>query len=624
MKAFKTILIILILSSLTLVMFGCGSSSKTASAESQIATVKRGNLTLDITAAGNLALSRTEDLAIDLFYPTGTKGTLASVLVEEGDSVKEGQVLVTLDTSEWENQLKIVKKALDTAQRNVITKNGLVTNAEIQVAALQRQVTVKENDLIKAERLITAKELAVRQAELNVQTANNTLMKITEVKKAQDAVENAEQTLDFIKQILSGVRGGGLQVTNIDYWYQLRILTKQELADAEEDLQDILEGNDLSIAIDVTLQIAQKQFLVDQYKFALEDAKIALEDAKWSVEDANIAVDNAKRDVIDAQQTLENAKLDLADAQANLEDEQKNYDEAKSLSPEIKAPFDGFITKVNVAGGDEVLKGTVAVQIADPNKFEAEILVSEMDISQVKLDSEAMVSADAMPGLPFPAKVTHIAPTATIQSGVVNYTVKVELEALKAISQNQTTPATANATAGTLPPMLQRAVDSGRMTQEQAEEIVKNGPPEGFTPPENFTPPEGFTPPEDFTFPEGMEFPTFSGSQAKSQISSTTSQDFQLREGLTVTVSIIVASRTNVLLLPNAAVTKEGLQSYVQVVSDSGAAEKRAVKTGISDWQYTEITDGLTEGEQVIVPQTTTSSTSSSTRPGGMGFFGPR
>jgi len=191
------------------------------------------------------------------------------------------------------------------------------------------------------------------------------------------------------------------------------------------------------------------------------------------------------------------------------------------------------------------------------------------------------------------------------------------LEALKAISQNQTTPATGNATAGTLPPMLQRAVDSGRMTQEQAEEIMKKGPPT------DLALPEGFTPPEDFTFPEGMEFPAFSGSQAKSQISSTTSQDFQLREGLTVTVSIIVASRTNVLLVPNAAVTKEGLQSYVQVVSDSGAAEKRAVKTDISDWQYTEITDGLTEGEQVIVPLTTTSSTSSSNRPGGMGFFGP-
>jgi multidrug efflux pump subunit AcrA (membrane-fusion protein) len=88
-------------------------------------------------------------------------------------------------------------------------------------------------------------------------------------------------------------------------------------------------------------------------------------------------------------------------------------------------------------------------------------------------------------------------------------------------------------------------------------------------------------------------------------------------------VSIIVASRTNVLLVPNAAVTKAGGQSYAQVVTASGTTEKRAVKTGLSDWQYTEITDGLTEGEQVILPEAPAASTSSSQNRGGMGFFGP-
>jgi multidrug efflux pump subunit AcrA (membrane-fusion protein) len=94
---------------------------------------------------------------------------------------------------------------------------------------------------------------------------------------------------------------------------------------------------------------------------------------------------------------------------------------------------------------------------------------------------------------------------------------------------------------------------------------------------------------------------------------------------MTVTVNIIVASRTNVLLVPNGAVTTEGTQSYVQVISASGAIEKRAVKTGLSDWQYTEITDGLKEGEQVNVALNTASSTTTTTqRQGNMMFFGGR
>ena len=101
-------------------------------------------------------------------------------------------------------------------------------------------------------------------------------------------------------------------------------------------------------------------------------------------------------------------------------------------------------------------------------------------------------------------------------------------------------------------------------------------------------------------------------------------EDFQLREGLTVTVTIIVEEKTDVLLVPNAAITSEGGQSYVQVVTASGATEQRAIKTGITDYQFTEITDGLKEGEQVLVPQgTTTTSTTTSSGPPRIGFFGP-
>jgi len=186
------------------------------------------------------------------------------------------------------------------------------------------------------------------------------------------------------------------------------------------------------------------------------------------------------------------------------------------------------------------------VQIADPNKFEAGILVSEMDISKVKLDGEASVQVDAMPGLTLPAKVTHISPTATIQSGVVNYKVKVEVASLE--------------------------------TAAQEEQIQTTG-----------------------------------------QGTTAVSSDFQLREGLTVTVSVIVAERQNVLLVPYTAITKEGGQSYVQLVSSTGTTEKQAIKTGITDYQFTEVTEGLSEGEKVIIPQSTKTTTTTQQQPqGGM------
>ena len=94
-------------------------------------------------------------------------------------------------------------------------------------------------------------------------------------------------------------------------------------------------------------------------------------------------------------------------------------------------------------------------------------------------------------------------------------------------------------------------------------------------------------------------------------------EDFQLREGLTVTVSIIVEERNDVLLVPNKAITRRGAETYVQVLSPDGVTTERSITTGISDWQFTEVTEGLSEGEKVVVPQGTT--TPPTPQPGGQG-----
>jgi hypothetical protein len=234
------------------------------------------------------------------------------------------------------------------------------------------------------------------------------------------------------------------------------------------------------------------------------------------------------------------------------------------------------------------------VTLADPNKFEADILVGEMDIFQLELGGEAWVEVDAMEGLSLPAEVTHISPTATIQSGVVNYEVKVELQSLEELMQEQQEArqeAMEGLSSGELPEPLRQAIEEGEITQEQAEEMMER-------------------------MQEGQGW-------QQGQSSTAIPEDLQLREGLTVIVSIVVNESSNVLLVPNGAIISQGGRTYVQVLSSDGTIEERAITTGISDWQYTEVTSGLSEGEEVIVPQgTTTSTTSEGTweegRPGGM------
>ncbi len=472
MKIVKIILVTLILVGLAVSQVGCGSPADEAEAlEGQVVTVQRGDLAIDITAVGNLLFSHEEELAFEV------AGTVGEVLVEIGDSVEEGQTLVELDISEWEEQIDTLERSLTTAERSL---------------------TSAERSLTSAERTLATRLSSLLQAEVNL-------------KNAQIAWSDAQ------------IR-----------WYRSSLTEMQ----------------------------------VEELQFEIAEMRLG---------EAQNAVTDAEQGIVDDQQAV-------ADAQQTVEDAQEELDEAKAISPVISAPFAGIITGVNVEGGDEVMKGTVAVQLADPNKFEADIMVSEMDILQVKLGGEAWVQVDAMPGTSLPAKVTHISPTATIQSGVVNYKVKVEIESLEAVQQErheagrETMP---DITSGELPEHFSQAVEEGRMTQEQAEEMMER-------------------------MQQGEMPMQQGGGGQQGQVPTAIPEDFQLREGLTVTVSILVEERNDVLLVPNGVITSQGRQTYVQVLAADGTLEQRVIQTGISDFQFTEITDGLSEGEQIIVPQGTT------------------
>lgn len=462
-------LIISILVGLAIPLIGCGSGTEEAElSETSVVTVQRGNLTIDITASGNLALSYTAEPAFEI------AGYVEEVLVEEGDTVEEGQILASLDNTSLERTVKQAEQSVKTAEIDLE-----------KVTSSYRRITYP----------YTYSTFAF------------------DVPAAVVAIHDAELELGEIEDLLD------------------MGLSPEQYAEVSWQLHRAQDNLEQAGAL-LRRGVGVEQFIGEDYSG--ETSPLAVADF-W---------------------TLRAAQLDMDKAQVSLDNAIDNFDIAKEDMEKavVVAPFAGFITNVGVEGGDEVFKGTVVAQVADPTKFEADILVSEMDIFQVKLGGEAWVEVDAMQGMTLPAEVTHISPTAIIQSGVVNYGVKVEVQSLETVMQER------------------------QETRQEAIEKTQMAIPEGF----------------------------------------------QLREGLTVTVSIIVEEATNVLLVPNSAISTQGKQTYVQIVLPDGTTEERAITTGISDWQYTEVTGGLSEGEQLIVPQgTATTTTTPQQRPSG-GMMIPR
>lgn len=109
-------------------------------------------------------------------------------------------------------------------------------------------------------------------------------------------------------------------------------------------------------------------------------------------------------------------------------------------------------------------------------------------------------------------------------------------------------------------------------------------------------------------------------------------KDLPIRSGMSVSANIITQTKENVLLVPNEAIKNQGGKNYVQVLDKNNITpspsnkmlfksislpQRVFIKTGIADDKYTEIIEGLKEGDIVVIREISSSNTNSSTQSGG-------
>lgn len=91
----------------------------------------------------------------------------------------------------------------------------------------------------------------------------------------------------------------------------------------------------------------------------------------------------------------------------------------------------------------------------------------------------------------------------------------------------------------------------------------------------------------------------------------------EILPNMSATASIILETKDNVLLIPSGAIQKQGDQAVVRVVK-VGQEQAVIVETGLTSDTQTEITSGLSEGDEVITSATASSGSST----GGRSVFG--
>jgi HlyD family secretion protein len=132
-----------------------------------------------------------------------------------------------------------------------------------------------------------------------------------------------------------------------------------------------------------------------------------------------------RQSVIAAEYTVKSAEASQKEAREQL------------LRTNIYAPIHGIVTKLNVEVGERVvgtiqMAGTEMLRIANLNRMEAQVDVSESDVVRVKLGDSVLVEVDAYPGRQFKGLVREIANSSNAglmaaADQVTNFGVKISL-----------------------------------------------------------------------------------------------------------------------------------------------------------------------------------------------------
>jgi HlyD family secretion protein len=298
-------------------------------------------------------------------------------------------------------------------------------------------------------------------------------------------------------------------------------------------------------------QFTNSQLSYDRSK-TLWDEKV-ISDSEY--ETARSQFEVAKAEVQAAKENVKSAEFQVASAEASLREARENLTKTA-----IYAPSDGTISKLivekgeRVSGASQFSAGTELMRIANLNSMEAVVQVNENDIVRVHLSDTALIEVDAYLNRKFKGLVTEIATSADVTGvsadQVTNFQVKIRL--LKA-SYEDLIPED-NPMYSPFRPGMSTTVD----IQTKRESNVLTVPIQAVT----------------------TRADTTGKTVSHRQEAKTQNSDGEVKP--------VIAKSGD-----------EKITEYVFLVED-GKTRMVAVKSGIQDNTYIQITEGLEEGQEVI------------------------
>ena len=338
--------------------------------------VEAKSVTVRITASGKVQPVQSVNIS------PKSPGLLADLNVEQGDTVKQGQIIARMDNSEI--KMRILQYQANLAQ------------AKAQLA--ESEAGSRPEEIAQAKARVDQ-----AQAQLAIVRDGNRLQ---EIQQAQAQVDSAKASVALtqsrVKRYQDLAKDGAISQDSLEQYVSENSKAKANLEEAQRRLSLLKVGN--------RNQDIQKQAaIVNQEKEGLRK------------------LENGNR-----PQEIARLKAAVASAEAQLKQQQVQLEDTI-----IRAPFSGIVTQRYATVGGYVspaisassnASATSTSIVALAKGLEVLANVPEVDISQIKQQQKVEITIDAYPEEVFQGQVRLIAPEAVVDQNVTSFQVRVAIK----------------------------------------------------------------------------------------------------------------------------------------------------------------------------------------------------
>ena len=519
-------------------------------------TVAKGNIVQSVSGSGQVAASDQVDVKSQV------AGDVTAVNVVEGQSVKYGDVLARLNSTDAQAAVDVAQANLENAK---LTLQQAGQNNSQSLAQSQQALQSANNDLAASQSgLAKTYEQAFNAIASTFSDLPTVISGLDEIMTGSSniVVQTSGTYLSYYQDQIRSYGYSTASLSDIGSVYAVakesynNVLAEYKSANRYSD--PALISKIVSDAYDATKKIsnATKALtnLIQQYRDAAANNNATAQSFSTThLNNLNSYMTSVNADLVNmisTQQSITIAIQGVATSKNTVDQKTQSLATLETLTNQIsvqsqesavaqkataladakdtlayytiRAPFDGTVATVNVKKGDSI-SGNATIATVITNYQIATISLNEVDAASVKVGQKGTMTFDAVSDLTLTGHVSAVDTIGTVSSGVVSYGVTIAFD----------------------------------------------------------------------------------------------TQDDRIKPGMSTTAAIVTNIKQDVLLVPNAAIKSNAAGNYVSVPTvvmagaTSGSSEngvtvkQQAVTVGLSDDTNTEVTVGLNEGDTVVTKTAT-------------------